>query len=83
MRIRNNSKTKQWLDYNCGGGNIISIKCEETIEVSEDVGKFLLRTLGHENWLVRVDKEPEVVVTETPREEDVKDKVIEDEKDDY
>ncbi len=56
MRIRNNCKEHkpEWLGYNCGNGVKVDILPDSEFEVVDKVGIFLLRLLGHENWLVRV-----------------------------
>ena len=72
MFIKNNSKN-EWLNYKCGGGNSIDIKANSTFEVSEEIGNFLLRVLGHENWLVKVDKADKI----KEQVKEVKEKVAE------
>lgn len=49
MILRNNSKN-EWLNYHQG----IDILPESTFEVPEKEGKFILRLLGHPNWVVEV-----------------------------
>lgn len=55
MILRNNSKN-EWLKYHNG----IDIKAESTFEVSESDGNFILRLLGHENWVVEIKEEVKV-----------------------
>lgn len=52
MILRNNSKN-EWLNFHQG----IDILAESTFEVPEKEGKFILRMLGHENWVVEVKDE--------------------------
>lgn len=52
MILRNNSKN-EWLNYHQG----IDILAESTFEVPEKEGQFILRMLGHENWVVEVKAE--------------------------
>lgn len=52
MILRNNSKN-EWLNYHQG----IDIKAESTFEVPQKEGKFILKMLGHENWVVEVKAE--------------------------
>lgn len=60
MFIKNNSENT-WKDYNCGGATYVTINAGETIEVDDSIGNFLLRQLGCEAWLVKVDKPVEKV----------------------
>lgn len=55
MWLKNNSKN-EWLAYDCGGTKV-DIKANETFEVSEACGKILLKNLGSDKWLVKVEKE--------------------------
>lgn len=54
MIIKNNSK-HEWLNYNCGGDFFIDITAGCVFDVPESVGALLLKNLGHEKWLVKVD----------------------------
>lgn len=63
MILRNNSKN-EWLNYHQG----IDILAESTFEVPTKDGKFILRMLGHENWVVEVKKEEEEKVNEIKEE---------------
>lgn len=79
MQIKNNSK-REWLDYKVLG-NSYDLKSGEVIDVPDEAGAVLLRTLGHPNWLTRVDvpsvvQEPTVEAVEKVEEvkEEVKEK---------
>lgn len=52
MILRNNSKN-EWLNYHQG----IDIKAESTFEVPQKEGEFILRMLGHANWVEEVKAE--------------------------
>lgn len=52
MILRNNSKN-EWINYHQG----IDIKAESTFEVPQKEGEFILKMLGHENWVVEVKAE--------------------------
>jgi hypothetical protein len=54
MWLKNNS-TKEWKDYNCGDGVIVTIKAKSTFEVDDKSGELLLKNLGHEKWLTVTD----------------------------
>jgi len=60
MRIRNNSKLT-WLAYDCGE-SVVDILPETEFEVSEVVGQVLLRNLGCEKWLVKIEATPKDVI---------------------
>ena len=66
MILRNNSKN-EWLNYHQG----IDIKAESTFEVPEKEGKFILKMLGHPNWVTEVKAEEaiEILKTEEIKEE--------------
>ena len=66
MWIKNNSK-REWKDYNCGDGVVITIKPESIFEVDDKAGIILLRNLGHERWLTE---------TSAPREKNVEKKEL-------
>lgn len=68
MRIKNNSK-REWMNYNCGGGNFVDIKAGATIKVKDHVGRFLLGVLGDSKWLVEVKKEEVEAEIEVKKEE--------------
>lgn len=55
MFILNNS-TQTWEDYQCGGGHKVTLRPGEIVEVQDSIGRFLLRMLGHENWLIEVER---------------------------
>jgi hypothetical protein len=55
MLLKNNSNN-EWLGYDCGGIKV-DIKAGATFEVSESCGQVLLRNLGSEKWLTKVEKE--------------------------
>lgn len=70
MFIKNNSNN-EWLGYDCGGIKV-DIKPNTTFEVSESCASVLLRNLGSEKWLTKVEKE--VTLTLPIEKSEVKEK---------
>ena len=75
MWLKNNSKN-EWLAYECGGMKV-DIKAESTFEVSDACAKILLKNLGSEKWLTKVEKE---VTPTLPVEEPIIKEEVEEEK---
>jgi len=73
MRIKNNSNI-EWKDYDCGWGEVMTIKPNSIFEVSDKIGKFLIHTLGAPNWLTVTD-EPLLVEKKTKVKEEVTEEV--------
>ena len=63
MILRNNSKN-EWLNYH-NGSESVDIKANSTFEVSESLGRFVLRQLGCDEWITEcengIDEESEEV----------------------
>ncbi len=76
MWLKNNSKN-EWLGYDCGGAKV-DIKAEATFEVSESCGQVLLKNLGSEKWLTKVQEEvtPTLPVEEPIIKEEVKEEEL-------
>jgi len=55
MWLKNNSNN-EWLGYETGSMKV-DIKAGATFEVPDGVGYVLLKNLGSEKWLVKVEKE--------------------------
>lgn len=53
MKLKNNS-INEWLNYNCGDGVIVDIKANSVFDIDDKSGKYLLRLLGHPNWITEV-----------------------------
>jgi len=60
MKIRNNSKEREWMGYVCPGGKKVDIPKDSEFEVGEKEGLFLLRLLGAPGWLTLVDEDAPV-----------------------
>ena len=53
MFLKNNSKNS-WLKYDCGIC-FVDILPEATFEVSDEVGKIILKNLGATNWITKTE----------------------------
>lgn len=63
MFLKNNSKN-EWLQYDCGGSFKVDILAESVFEVSDAIGKFILKNLGAPNWITETSAPKPVVVEE-------------------
>lgn len=80
--IIENKSNLQWKNYNAGYGHYVDIEPNSIFEVSDKVGKNLLRLLGADNWLVKLEKMPEDKSKKVIKKEKVE-KVDEKEKKEY
>jgi hypothetical protein len=55
MKLKNNSNN-EWLNYNCGDEVFIDIKPNSTFIVDDKSGAYILRLLGHPNWITQVEE---------------------------
>jgi hypothetical protein len=56
MWLKNNS-SNEWLNYDCGSC-VIDIHPHAELEVPESVGLYILKRLGHANWIVKMKEAP-------------------------
>jgi len=52
MWLKNNS-SNEWLNYDCGCC-VIDIHAYAELEVPENVGLYILKRLGHSNWITDI-----------------------------